>query len=134
MEDTSCWSHFCIVFGMLLLGTLHSKELVFLPLALYLGQSSHHTVHVIKHYIPESDDVITSTGMMFRHPQGSLPERPLYLRDILHNNPLILSPVVRPVFSIFCLFKPLPGVVTQSVDPFEQLQSRVATCLQIHNE
>jgi hypothetical protein len=45
-------------------------------LSLLLGQSSHHALHVIKHVIVDSDDVVQSNYMLFRHPQGPVPEWP----------------------------------------------------------
>jgi hypothetical protein len=75
-KQTSCWSHFMIIFGQLLPRKLHGKELVFLSLSLHLGQSSHHTIHVIKHWIVDSDDVVQSNGMPVRHPHGPVPEWP----------------------------------------------------------
>jgi len=132
-EHTSLWSHFHIVFRQLLPRTLHSKESIFLPLCLFLGQSSDHAVHVIKRVIVDSDDVTQSNGMPFRHPEGPVPEWPLNLHDILDNSPLILCCEERPVVAKFWVFKPLPGEFTQSVGVLEQLQCRVPTCLHIHN-
>jgi hypothetical protein len=64
-EHTSHQSHFCIIVGQFLLHTLHNKEYVFLLLCLCLGQSSHHSIHVIKHVIVDSHDVMHSNGMPF---------------------------------------------------------------------
>jgi len=101
---------------------LHFADEVFLPLCLFLGQSLHHAIHVIKHVIVDSDDVMQSTGMLFRHPQGAIPEWPYNLYDILDNSPLILSCEEWPVITIFGVFKPLTCEFMQSVSTLEQLQ------------
>jgi hypothetical protein len=120
-EHTSRWSHFCIIFGQHLPRTVPSKEQVFLPLWLFLGQSSHLAIHVIKHVIVYSDDVMQSNSMPFRHRQGAVPDWPYDHNDILFNSPFILSCEEWPVFAIFWVFKPLVCGFTPSVCILEQL-------------
>jgi hypothetical protein len=89
-DHTSHWSDFGKIFVLLLPRKLHGRESVYLRLSVLLGQSSQYAAHVISHASLDSDDVLQSNSMPFRHPQDPVPELQVNLHDIFNNRALIL--------------------------------------------
>jgi hypothetical protein len=84
-------------------------------LSLLLGQSWHHAIHVIENVIVESDDVMESNSIPFRHPLGPETELPQNVYDKLESGPLILYGEELPVIPVVLNLNPIAHKFPKSV-------------------
>jgi hypothetical protein len=78
-----------IVFEQSLSRYFHREQQAFLPWILLVNQSSHHTVHMIKHLIVHSDHIVECDCIPLWFPQGPILKWHQYFHDVLHNGPFI---------------------------------------------
>jgi len=87
---------------------------------------------MIEHVIVVSDDVMQSTHLPFRHPQGPVSEWPEHLHDIRHYSPFILCCEEWPVIILFWIFKPLMGEFSKLVGLLKPLHSWIPLSVNIY--
>jgi len=83
------------------------------------------------HVTVDSDAVMKSNGMRFRHAQGPVSEWSNTMQDVLDDDPFILGCELWPAIIVFWNFEPLPGELFESVSSLKQLPYRIPLCFHI---
>jgi len=106
-KHTGRWSNFSITFERVPAPKLHGKVWIFLPVSCLLRQGSHNSINIVEHVMVDSDGVMHSNRMPFRHLQGQVLEWPQTFYGIPNNGLFILRSDERPVITVFRIPEPL---------------------------